>query len=86
MKRIISFVLAFLMIAACFAFGGCAKQEAASTIKIGMQGPYTGSTAVYGLAVQTGARLYVDQLNKAGGINGKQVKVRVCKKCGKNID
>lgn len=75
MKRIISFVLAFLMIAACFAFGGCAKQEAASTIKIGMQGPYTGSTAVYGLAVQTGARLYVDQLNKAGGINGKQVEL-----------
>ena len=36
MKRIISFVLAFLMIAACFAFGGCAKQEATSTIKIGM--------------------------------------------------
>jgi len=75
MKRTISFIIAVMMLAACFAFTGCGKKEEATTIKIGMQGPYTGSTAVYGLAVQTGARLYVDQLNKEGGINGKQVEL-----------
>jgi len=75
MKRTISFIIAVMMLAACFAFTGCAKEEEAATIKIGMQGPYTGSTAVYGLAVQTGARLYIDQLNAAGGINGKQIEL-----------
>ena len=75
MKRTISFIIAIMMLAACFAFTGCAKEEEAATIKIGMQGPYTGSTAVYGLAVQTGARLYIDQLNAAGGINGKQIEL-----------
>ena len=79
MKKLISIFMAALMVAGCFAFAGCSSSgNAASgsdTIKIGMQGPYTGSTAVYGLAVQTGARLYIDQLNANGGINGKQVEL-----------
>lgn len=79
MKKTISIVMAVLMVVGCFAFAGCSSNGGAAsgsgTIKIGMQGPYTGSTAVYGLAVQTGARLYVDQLNANGGINGKQVEL-----------
>jgi branched-chain amino acid transport system substrate-binding protein len=45
------------------------------TIKIGLLGCFTGDAAQYGLAVQNGAMLYIDQLNAAGGINGKQVEV-----------
>ena len=67
MKRTISFIIAVMMLAACFAFTGCAKEEEAATIKIGMQGPYTGSTAVYGLAVQTGGAKHQRLLRFSAG-------------------
>ncbi len=35
----------------------------------------TGDYAQYGIPVHNGAKLYIDQLNEAGGINGKQIKV-----------
>ena len=43
------------------------------TIKVGILAPKTGSSAQYGLAVRNGAAMFFDQLNKDGGINGKQV-------------
>ncbi len=45
------------------------------TIKIGLLGCFTGDAAQYGLAVQNGAMLYIDQLNAAGGVNGKKIEV-----------
>ena len=47
------------------------------TIKVGILGPHTGDYAVYGLAVKNGAQLYIDQVNAAGGINGKQIETIV---------
>ena len=41
---------------------------------IGGSGPLTGSAAIYGTAVKNGAQIAVDEINKAGGINGHQVK------------
>ncbi|MEG1525426.1 MAG: ABC transporter substrate-binding protein [Clostridia bacterium] len=78
MKKMFCTVMALMMMAAVFA--GCAPaapatDTATGEIIVGMEGPYTGDTAVYGLAVRNGAQLYFDQLNAAGGINGKQVKV-----------
>lgn len=35
----------------------------------------TGDYAQYGIPVHNGAMLYIDQINAAGGINGKQIKV-----------
>ena len=35
----------------------------------------TGDYAQYGIPVHNGAKLYIDQFNEAGGINGKQIKV-----------
>jgi branched-chain amino acid transport system substrate-binding protein len=54
---------------------GNASTSGADTIKIGWLGPETGSVAQYGLAVKNGVDLYIEQLNAAGGINGKQVEV-----------
>ena len=75
MKKTISIVLAIVMIASCFAFAGCGSKSASNTIKIGTLGPYTGATAVYGLAVKNGVELYINQVNAAGGINGKQIEL-----------
>ncbi len=41
--------------------------------KIGAIGPITGGAAVYGVAVQRGAQIAVDEINAAGGINGYQI-------------
>ena len=49
-----------------------AEGEAAdgAVFKIGGIGPITGDAAVYGIAVQRGAELAVEEINAAGGING----------------
>jgi branched-chain amino acid transport system substrate-binding protein len=44
-----------------------------ATLKIGGIGPLTGGTAIYGVAVQRGAQIAVDEINAAGGINGAQI-------------
>ena len=45
----------------------------AAAFKIGGCGPITGGAAVYGIAVQRGAQIAVDEINAAGGINGYQI-------------
>ena len=44
-----------------------------SVFKIGGIGPTTGDAAIYGTAVMNGAQIAVDEINKAGGVNGKQI-------------
>ncbi len=79
--KILSVVLAVAMITACFA--ACSKKDADkdtsanTTFKIGSIGPLTGDNALYGLAVQHGAQLAVDEINAAGGINGVQIEFKM---------
>ena len=54
-----------------------AQAASGETIKVGILGPHTGDYAVYGLAVKNGAQLYIDQVNAAGGINGKKIETVV---------
>lgn len=42
---------------------------------IGGIGPITGGAALYGIAVQNGAQLAVDEINEAGGVNGMTLKL-----------
>ena len=46
---------------------------AQAQIKIGMAGPLTGSNAAFGVQMKTGADLAVADINKAGGVLGKQL-------------
>ena len=77
MKKAMSLVLAVsLALTSLAACGGGSDEEQASnsdTFKIGGIGPTTGDAAAYGTAVQNGAQLAVDEINEAGGINGKQI-------------
>ena len=45
------------------------------TIKIGFNFEETGAVAAYGTSEQKGAQLAVDEINAAGGIDGKQIEV-----------
>ncbi len=49
------------------------EESGADTFNIGGVGPTTGGAAVYGLAVQYGAQIAVDEINAAGGINGYEI-------------
>lgn len=63
-----------LTAAVALSLSGLAGQVlAADTIKIAIAGPQTGPVAQYGDMEFIGAKLFVDTINKAGGIAGKQV-------------
>lgn len=47
------------------------------TIKVGFIGPLTGTGAIYGNSELNAAQLAVEDLNTAGGINGKQIELIV---------
>ncbi len=46
-----------------------------AVFKIGGIGPTTGGASAYGIAVQRGAQIAVDEINAAGGINGVQIEL-----------
>ena len=80
MKKFISVMLVAAM--AATALTGCGSNSSSSSKKdadkyyIGGIGPTTGATAIYGTAVKNGAQIAVDEINAAGGINGKQIEYR----------
>ncbi|MCW7554550.1 branched-chain amino acid ABC transporter substrate-binding protein [Endozoicomonas gorgoniicola] len=51
--------------------------QAEDTIKIALAGPVTGPVAQYGDMQFTGAKMAIEQINKAGGVNGKQLEAVV---------
>jgi len=59
---------------AALLFVGCAKAES-KTIKIGGIYPLSGNVAVYGVEAKNGVMLAIEEINAAGGINGKQVEL-----------
>ena len=77
-KRVVSLAMvSALAITSLTACGGSSEETASSdTFKIGGIGPTTGDAAAYGRAVQNGIQLAVDEINEAGGINGKQIEFK----------
>ena len=68
----IALVLACLMLPV---FAGGSKEAAATsdTITIAFIGNTTGDYAMYGVPVRNSVKMFFDQLNAAGGINGKKI-------------
>ncbi len=59
---------------AAMAIAGFASYSmAADTIKIALAGPVTGPVAQYGDMQRAGALMAIEQINKAGGVNGAQL-------------
>ena len=74
MKKTIALILAAMMVVTLFA--GCggtnepAAEGGAAALKIGMTGPLTGGNAQYGLAVEAGIEIAVEEINAAAAENG----------------
>ncbi len=71
--KFVGAALALTMSVACFA--GCGKKDEA--IVIGASGPLTGGASIYGIAVQNGAQMAVDEINANGGLNGVKFKLNM---------
>lgn len=74
MKKVISVVLLLALTMTLFAGCGSAASNA-NTIKIGVNYELSGDVATYGQSSVQGIELAIEQINKAGGINGKQIEL-----------
>ena len=69
--KLVCFALAMVLCLLCATACGDTNYTANNeTYVIGATGPLTGDTSVYGVAVQRGASLAIDEINAAGGLNG----------------
>jgi branched-chain amino acid transport system substrate-binding protein len=71
MKKITLIALAIVFAAAA----GLSSADAADKIKIGFNAPLTGFAASDGKSSSEGAKLAVEQINSAGGINGRMLEL-----------
>lgn len=79
MKKFLSVLLVAAMSVTCLV--GCggssgSEKKDADAFYIGGIGPTTGAAAIYGSAVKNGAQIAIDEINEAGGINGKKIEYR----------
>ena len=63
------------VIVAALAVTGATLVFAAEPINIGVSGPYTGGSAPMGVSMRDGVRLAADEINKAGGVLGRPLKL-----------
>ena len=59
-------------VAAIFAFA-VVSAMAADPIKVGVSGPFTGGSSSMGVSMRDGVRMATDEINKAGGVLGRQI-------------
>ena len=78
MKRLaISLLLiaAFVFGIACERKGGPGATNDSGPIVVGYYGDLTGRTSNFGVSTKRGAEMAADEINKAGGINGRQISI-----------
>ena len=63
MKKVFAIVLTVVMVMAMFAGCGASADENSPVVKIGTPGPLTGDYAAYGVAVEAGMQIAVDEIN-----------------------
>jgi branched-chain amino acid transport system substrate-binding protein len=62
-------------LAAALALASITSVFAADSIKIGLSGPFTGGSSPMGISMRDGAKLAVEEINKAGGLLGRQIQL-----------
>ena len=78
MKKIAWIIVVVIIVALGVSFfGSSAKNSTKETgpIKIGFIAPLTGDAASYGQNAKSAVEIAVDEVNKSGGVNGRQIEV-----------
>ena len=71
------FAVCLLSIAALLTATSCGSSTNSSEIVIGEYGSLTGTAATFGTSSRNGIDMAIDEVNKAGGVLGKQIRVIV---------
>lgn len=77
-KKCIAFLLVSVLVLGLLA--GCGPKEdpeAANYYTLGVLAPLTGTNAEYGKGFEIAAQIACDEINEAGGINGKKLRIKV---------
>lgn len=79
LKKLLALAMAGTMV---FTMAGCGGNSADNSaeggsdiIKIGGIGPLTGDAASYGVSTKNGAEIAVEEINEAGGVEGKELEL-----------
>jgi len=75
MEKKVLIVAGILFTLILFLFGCTQTPNTTEKIVIGWMGPLTGQSAVLGIDSATAAQIAVDEINSAGGVNGKQIEL-----------
>lgn len=78
MKRIaiaLLVIAAFVFSLACERKGGSGNGTETGQILVGYYGDLTGRTSNFGVSTKNGTEMAADEINKAGGINGRTIKI-----------
>lgn len=62
-------------LAALVLFASCGPKLDPNEIRVGVYGSLTGPQATFGISTQNGAQLALEEVNAAGGVNGKKIRV-----------
>jgi branched-chain amino acid transport system substrate-binding protein len=62
-------------LAAVVLFASCGPKLDPNEIRVGIYGSLTGPQATFGVSTLDGAQLALDEVNAAGGVNGKKIRV-----------
>lgn len=73
-SRIMALAGVLLLVVMTVSFVGCSKADS-DTIKIGGVFPLSGPVAVYGIEAKNGIELAIEEINAAGGVNGKMLEL-----------
>lgn len=74
-KKVATAALSAMVLASVMSGCGGDKKQSASedAIKVGASFELTGNVANYGKAILSGVKMAVDEVNAAGGVNGKKL-------------
>ena len=75
MKKSIWWIVGIVVIVVVIIAVSSSKPTETGPIKVGFLGALTGDVASLGIGAQAAVQIATDEINKAGGINGRQIEV-----------
>ena len=73
-RLVVALALPLFAFALATTSGGCGPSKG-GTIRIGVYGSTTGTTATFGQSTENGVKLAIDEVNAVGGVGGKQLEM-----------
>lgn len=77
MKKILATLLGVSMLLVACGEKKQPETKESETVKIGAMGPLTGPLAIYGISATNGTKLAIEEINKNGGVLGKQLELNL---------